>query len=199
MIKWLLGGLGRKRSIFRTKHRKRGFDEVYLFLRSIGVKTYIKTNGVLLNKERIAFFKKYPPSGITISLYGSTNEVYNQVTGHLAFDNVHENILQAKNADLPLNIAITPNTYMYDDVTNIVNLSIKLGISYSINAMLFPPRKETGREISDLSAEKYLKIFKSLRTESSHDIVSSPEADSQECDTIEPQKIGLNCSAGKES
>ena len=174
-----------------------GFDEVYLFLRSIGVKTYIKTNGVLLNKERIAFFKKYPPSGITISLYGSTNEVYNQVTGHLAFDNVHENILQAKNADLPLNIAITPNTYMYDDVTNIVNLSIKLGISYSINAMLFPPRKETGREISDLSAEKYLKIFKSLRTESSHDIVSSPEADSQECDTIEPQKIGLNCSAGK--
>ena len=61
------------------------FDEVYMFIRNLGVKVLIKTNGVLLNKERIAFFKKFQPRGIIISLYGSTNDVYNRVTGQAVF------------------------------------------------------------------------------------------------------------------
>ena len=173
------------------------FDEVYMFIRNLGVKVFIKTNGVLLNKERIAFFKKFQPRGIIISLYGSTNDVYNRVTGQAVFDIVYENILQLKNCDLPISIALTPNEYMYDDIKNIIDLVNQLSIPLSVNAMLFPPRKETGREICDLSPEKYVRIFKSLGQEESHSIVPQNEAELKECDITETPKVGLGCSAGR--
>ena len=161
------------------------------------MRVLIKTNGVLLTKERMAFFKKYSPRGIVISLYGSTNDVYSTVTGYPAFDTVYENLLYLKNADFPISIAITPNAYMYDDIKNIINLVSRLNIPFSVNAMLFPPRKETGRELCDLSPDEYVKIFKLLREEDSHRMISSSEAELKECDSLEPPKVGLSCSAGR--
>lgn len=173
------------------------FDDVYLYLRKLGVKVLIKTNGVLLNKERITFFTKYPPRGIIISLYGSTNHVYHKVTGHAVFDTVYDNLLQLVKASFPVSIAITPNEYMYDDIKNIISLTSQLNIPFSVNSMLFPPRKETGRELNDLSADKYVEIFKLLRQEDSHKIISSTEGEVKECDIIDTPKVGLSCSAGR--
>ena len=39
-----------------------GFDEIYLHLQELGIRTAVLTNGVLLNEERIRFFQRYPPA-----------------------------------------------------------------------------------------------------------------------------------------
>ena len=174
-----------------------GFDELYLFLREMGIKTSIKTNGVLLSPKRIDFFNKYPPRSVTISLYGSSNEVYKRVTGHEAFDVVYGNLLQLKEAEFPVSIAITPSSDMYEDLDNLFTICKQLGFPYSVNVALFQPREETGRTIYDLSPNEYAEIFNKIKNgavspSESYDEHTVPD-DSKQVYTCN----GLRCGAGK--
>ena len=173
------------------------FDEVYMYLRSLGVRVSIKTNGVLLNKERIAFFKKNSPRSIIISLYGSTNEAYENVTGHAVFDTVYNNLLQLKNVDFPVTVAITPSKYMLGDIDNIIKLVEQLNIPYTVNLMLIQPREETGRVIKDLSPKEYADIFKLVKKYKSSGTAPSNEKDLSECAYGEKPGLGIICSAGR--
>ena len=123
-----------------------GFDELYLFLRSLGVRTGIKTNGVILNKK-LELFDRYHPSSVTVSLYGSSNEGYKNVTGHAVFDAVYDTLLKLKRVEYPVTIAITPSRYMLGDIENIIRLAEQLDFPFLLNILLFPPRDETGREL----------------------------------------------------
>ena len=175
------------------------FDDIYMLLRSMGVKIWIKTNGILLNKERIDFFTKYPPRGITVSLYGSSNEAYYTVTGHGVFDIVYSNLLQLKKTDIPVSIAITPSKYMFDDMAQLLELVKKLDIPHLVNLMLFPPREETGRTAGDLTNEEYAEIFSMMKARKSpHTAYQMPI---EEPDNIKKadHRFGLPCGAGRSS
>ena len=175
------------------------FDDVYLHLRSMGIKPSIKTNGILLNEKRIEFFKQYPPRGITVSLYGSCNEAYLNVTGHAVFDIVYDNLMQIKNVDIPVDIAITPSKYMYDDLEKLLEVVKQIGFPYSINIMLFQPREETGRELCDISTKEYIDIYKRLRA---HKVPhKARKEEMEETDSIAQgdPSIGIRCGAGRSS
>lgn len=176
------------------------FDDIYLYLRSLGIKVNIKSNGILLTPQRIEFFKKYPPRGITVSLYGSCNEAYLNVTGHAAFNTVYNNLMQLKELDIPIDIAITPSIYMYDDIEKLLEVVKQLGFPYSINIMLFPPREETGRTLCDISIQDYIEIYKKLRTQNNLNTAKKEEREEAESITTheEPQ-IGIRCGAGRSS
>ncbi|MBR4537621.1 MAG: radical SAM protein [Clostridia bacterium] len=176
-----------------------GFDEIYMFLRGLGIQTSIKTNGILLNKERIGFFQKYPPRSIDISLYGSSNEAYHQVTGYAAFDIVYENLLHLKNIDFPVRIAITPSKYTYDDIPNILDMAKSLGFFYVINATLIPPRKETGRELCDLECDEYIKMYKMLKGGDPSCIHPLDDSKLPEYGKNGNPSFGLSCGAGRSS
>ena len=175
------------------------FDDIYLFLRSLGIKISIKTNGVLLNKDRIAFFKRYPPRGITVSLYGSCDEIYNSVTGHAVFNTVYSNLRQIKDSGIPVDIAVTPNKYMYKDMAKLLETVKQLGLPYSVNIMLFPPRPETGRELCDLSSVEYVEIYKLLHAKKIGK--TGNRSSIEETDIIKKNEsnIGLRCGAGRSS
>ena len=138
------------------------FDEVFLFLKSKGISVGVLTNGLLLNQERVEFFREYSPKGIQISLYGSSETAYGKVTGKQVFSTVLENIRLANQARLPIHIMISPNRYMMDDVKHVISLAKDLGVPYSINSMLVTPRKNTGREKNefDISMKEYVDILK---------------------------------------
>ena len=89
-----------------------GFDEIYLYLQSFGVRVTILTNALLLNEERIRFFKKHPPKGFQISFYGSCQEEYEEVTGVRAFDTILHNIRKCQEAGFLMSLAITPNRFL---------------------------------------------------------------------------------------
>ena len=69
-----------------------GFDELFLYLHSLGCEVTILTNGYLLDDQRIAFFRQHTPACIQITLYGSNDDVYERVTGQRAFGTVIANI-----------------------------------------------------------------------------------------------------------
>lgn len=172
-----------------------GFDELYMFLQNLGIKVSVKTNGILLNKKRIAFFNLSKPRSITVSLYGSSNEAYKRVTGHAVFDIVYENLLELKKCAFPVRIAITPSRFMYEDIKNIYRLATQLEIPCYVNLILFSPRKETGRELCDLTIKEYADIFSMIKE--SDTLPLPDEVDLPKFGDNSVPDIGLRCGAGR--
>jgi radical SAM protein with 4Fe4S-binding SPASM domain len=57
------------------------FMEIYLLLKRKGLLVSVFTNATLIRDEHIALFRKYPPRDIEVTVYGSTQQTYEQVTG----------------------------------------------------------------------------------------------------------------------
>ncbi|MDO4467543.1 MAG: radical SAM protein [Bacillota bacterium] len=136
------------------------FDQIYLYLLNKGIHVDIFSNGVLIDEKRVEFFKKYPPSKIQITLYGSSEDVYEKVTGKRVFSIVRNNLLRLKEAGILVELAITPNKYNVKDIQNIISLADSLCLPYEINYALSSARKETNRVVEDLSLDEYLDIYR---------------------------------------
>lgn len=135
-----------------------GFRELFLFLQELGIETRIFSNGILMDADMLDFLKENPPASAQITLYGASEEAYERVTGHRAFSKVLKNILQLRDAKIPLTIAVTPNAYM-EDGEDVLRLLHSLGLPSRINSGLMAPRKETGRIITDANQE-YIRLIK---------------------------------------
>lgn len=174
-----------------------GVEELYLHLYSKGVRTTILTNGLLMTPERVDFFKRYPPRGVQITLYGSDEAEYEAVTGARCFERVVQNIRELAQTEIPLSVAITPNRFLSDGGERLVRLAHSLGVHYTINTSLFRPREETGRREDriDLPDDAYIALHRLRR--SLHGVETQPNT----CDLPLPSKRGseqrgLLCSAG---
>ena len=100
-------------------------------------------------------------------------------------------------AEIPVKIAITPNEFMKDDVTALLETAQGLGIPFNINANLIPPRKNTGRAVHDISVDEYVDIFKK-QSEMHHgvlDPVDPVEIPDENHNAV--YKEGLLCGAGR--
>lgn len=174
-----------------------GFDDIYIYLQEHGINITVLTNGLLLDEKRIEFFKKHPVKLIQVSLYGSNDDVYEKVTGVRCFEKVLSNVVKAKEANLPIMLAVTPNTFYYEDIPNILRLAKDLGIKCNINSGLDKPRKNTGRELCDLNAEQYVELFKLQAQIKSVYIENVDSAEIQEPPVSGEKQIGIKCGAGR--
>lgn len=139
-----------------------GFREVYEHLQALGCEITLMTNGALLDQTWVDYFLRRRPGMICITLYGDSNEAYQRVTGHAAFDTVVRNIRAIREAGLPLTISVTPNRYLGEDVFGTLRLAKELCPALRVNAWLTDPRGETGRDgqIGDLTQSDYIRIFR---------------------------------------
>lgn len=179
-----------------------GFDELYLFLQEKGVKVSVKTNGLLLTEERMAFFKQHPPARIEITLYGSNDETYEKVTGHRCFEKVLAGIQRAKESGIHLQVGITPSCYMMEDAEALMKTLHSMNVQINIGMFLMQPRTETGRagHVEDLSLDEYIQLLKlrakvegfTLQKMSMEDVPMPNGGNGQ-------PKFGLHCAAGYSS
>jgi len=174
-----------------------GFDELYLYLRDIGVQVSVLSNGILMNAERIAFFKQHPPRLIQITLYGSSEDAYEAVTGKRIFGTVFTNLMALKEADLPVKIAITPNRFMMNDMRPLLSLVESTGIPYTINSELFPPREETGRQKEDFSDQQYVDIFRIQNEFNGRELTPIDPIEMPDEGQCREKACGVKCGAGR--
>lgn len=180
-----------------------GFDELFLYLHSLGCEIGVLTNGYLLDSERIRFFTEHKPSRIQVTLYGWNDDVYERVTGKRAFTTVIENIRNAISAHLPIAPAITPCDYLGEDVFETLKLAKSLNRTVIVNSDLFPPREETGRSGQQVNPRKehYLQIYRLMNELSG---VETKEIDEEKLppygsDVHECSECGLMCGGGRAS
>lgn len=173
------------------------FDRIYLHLLERGIWVTVMTNGILLNEERIAFFKKHPPSTIQMTMYGGSEEGYERVTGHRRYELVKEHILAAREIGCRLVITMTPSRYFgKEDARKVQHFAHEHGIKLIINKDLNEPREETGRTLSQfgLSLEEYVELQKALYPDYGEPVDEKelpPPGDNQEpCS-------GILCGAGR--
>lgn len=130
-----------------------GFRELYLYAYSLGVQPDVMTNGCLLTEEMISFFSMYPPGIIQISLYGSSEDAYEAVTGCRSFQQALSGIQRAKAAGLNLTIAVTPNRFMQPDIPALLALLHSLDLPYEIGSATLYARPETERRFETYAVE----------------------------------------------
>ena len=178
-----------------------GFEELYLFLRSLGCEISVLTNGVLLDEKRVQFFKENKPAGIQITLYGWNDDVYERVTGQRVFGTVSQNIRNAIEAGLTVSVSVTPNVYLGEDVLDTIRFAKSLCKIVVINDNIIPPREETGRaeQIDDPDPDIYVKAYRLLNElEGRKNMELSPDqlpVPGGPCNTC--KECGIQCGAGR--
>ena len=175
------------------------FDELYLHIWKKGIRINVLSNGVLMDEARVEFFRRYPPREIQITLYGSSDDAYEKVTGKRAFAAVKHNLELLRDADLPVKMAITPNRFMDGDVLPLLELAEALNIPYNINAQLIPPREETGREAEHLPLEQHIELLKIRNRLKNWELTPIDPAELPDENREGTLQCGMRCGAGKSS
>lgn len=178
-----------------------GFDELFLFLHSLGCEVAVFTNGYLLDEKRIQFFREHLPAMIQITLYGCNDDVYERVTGQRAFTTVVTNIKRAIEAGLPVCVSITPNKYLGEELLETIRIAKELCKTVIVNSFFTTPRQETGRsgQQDDAELDLYIRAFKYIDQLEGRETVEIEERDLPPCggSSCTASDCGLKCGGGR--
>lgn len=176
------------------------FDEILLFMEANHVGVNLKTNGLLLTEERVAFLKLHHLSSVQITLYGSDDETYEQVSGRRCFATVRDAIERVRNAGIPLEVIVTPNRYGWGNLEKLVRFVDSLGVQYSVNPGLIKPLEETGRsdDDHDLTLDQYIQLNKLMAELKGATLVPQCMEDIPRTGgTVSERVEGMQCAAGR--
>lgn len=136
------------------------FEELYLHLYNKGVRVTVLTNGSLITEERIRFFAEHKPKRLQISLYGSNDETYREVTGQGGSEKILNTLYALREQNINLEVAVTPSKFLLNDIENIISLLEEGRFTYSVNPYLIEPRESIERGSFKLDESEILKVFR---------------------------------------
>ncbi len=114
-------------------------------LKKMGLLVSVNSNGSLIDRDWLDFFRTEPPFRFNITLYGGGNESYQRLCGRPMYDRVVENIrgLKELGIGVKLNASMTP--YNMADMAAIYRMAEELGTPMQLATYMFPPirRDET--------------------------------------------------------
>lgn len=173
------------------------FKKLYLHLYQKGVYMSVNTNGVLLTDETVDFFAQHRPERIQISLYGSCDDAYESVTEKRVFERVRHALLALKQRGLPIEVAVTPSKYLYDDFENIIRFLIDEKIKYTVSAELIEPREGVTREPYALTPEESIQLRQKERLLLGNPVIPrSVDELPKPCGSCSEKRYGMPCNAG---
>lgn len=171
------------------------FEELYLYLFNRGIILSINTNGILIDEKRAAFFEKYQPERIQISIYGSSEDNYEQVTEKRMYSKVMHAFDLLEYHHLKPDVAITPSKYQ-TDFSEIMSFVANKGYSYIISPGLFSPRDDTKDNDYSLTIDDLVTIKADERLIKGKKLIEHSEpAPTPGCDCEEAIR-GMPCNAG---
>jgi radical SAM protein with 4Fe4S-binding SPASM domain len=130
-----------------------GFKTLYLYLQSQGVKVSVLTNGALITEEMADFFAQHPPVVVQITVYGSSEEDYERVTGHRAFADVRAAIERLKKRNVRLMLTVTLSRYTQKDYHALLEFLRETNVEYGVGGVALPAREDTGRRFEDYAPD----------------------------------------------
>lgn len=178
---------------------RKDFKEIYIYLNQNGVRVSVNTNGFLIDDSYIRLFKLYPPVNIQISLYGSSDEGYKNVTERPAFNRVSKTLSLLDEARIPFKVAITPCKQFLPDFENTIRFLIEHKYRYSIGELLLENKSgDVLHSDASLTREEYLYIKKAnaiLRDKIYQPPLNLPKPFGP-CSEEIFHECGIQCSAG---
>ncbi|MBQ8813362.1 MAG: radical SAM protein [Lachnospiraceae bacterium] len=125
---------------------RRDFFEIYRGMKKLGLLISINSNGFLLQGEILERFLQDPPARFNISLYGGSDETYEQMCGRPAYQQVKENIrrLRAAGVEVTVNLSITP--YNRQDLAQIYADAVELDVNVKSSSYMYPQVRVNGEQ-----------------------------------------------------
>ena len=119
---------------------RKDFLDIYTYAKQKGLLITLFTNGTLITPEIADYLVQFRPFAIEITLYGRTQQTYEQVTGIPgSFARCMQGIQLLRQRELPLKLkamAITPNKHELWDMKRFVE--DELGLEFKFDAILNP-------------------------------------------------------------
>ena len=116
------------------------FREIYTGMLDMGLQVTINSNGTLIDRDWAAFFGKHRPTRINITLYGASEEAYQNLCGNgEAFRAVRRAVELLKEYDVPVkfNASITPENV--HELEALVDYAREQQCPIQIATYMFPP------------------------------------------------------------
>lgn len=122
------------------------FQKLYLKLRQLGLILTINTNGTLLNEEWAAFFGRYKPRRMNITLYGADDAAYETLCHYpggctKTLRAIH--LLKEQGVDVKINGSVTK--YNQSDMKAIYEIGRRLEVPVHMDTYMLPGIRERGK------------------------------------------------------
>ena len=110
-----------------------GFEQLYERLSGMGFRVSLMTNAGSYTDSVRDVFRRFPPSGASITLYGGSNETYGTVTGDpRGFDKVKENIRFLQSIGVPVGLNFTMIRQNVQDYPKVSAFCNEAGLPYTL-------------------------------------------------------------------
>lgn len=123
---------------------RKDFPVLYESLAQMGFIISINSNGSLITDEILSLFDRYPPCRINISLYGGSEEIYENLCGNRKFGVVRENIQKLKARGISVRLNCTFNRYNVTEIERIYQIASELDVVVKPSSYMYPPLRAKG-------------------------------------------------------
>ena len=118
------------------------FIDIYIYAKQKGFIIDLLTNGTLLNEDIIRVFDKYPPSTVSISIYGKDEKSYYKVTRtHGNFERLINNLKLLKQYQINTELKFIGMKQIFNDFYEVEKISNEYCSSFTFSFELFPTLK----------------------------------------------------------
>lgn len=123
---------------------RKDFFEIYKGMKAMGLMVSINSNGSMLQGKILEQFLADPPLRFNISLYGGSNETYQNMCGLAAYDRVKENIRRLRQAGIEVSMSLSMTPYNYQDIARIMEDAKALDVNVKASSYMYPPVRING-------------------------------------------------------
>jgi radical SAM protein with 4Fe4S-binding SPASM domain len=120
----------------------RQFKEIYLAAKHAGLNIYINTNAYLIGERWADFLAEWPPNGVSISVYGLSNERYEQITRiPRAYDRVMRAVDLLLERGIKVDLKVPAMTLTADYLPALKDLALAKGATFRYDPIIQPHEK----------------------------------------------------------
>jgi radical SAM protein with 4Fe4S-binding SPASM domain len=118
---------------------RKDFPAIYTHAKQAGILVTVFTNGALISPEIIALFRNLPPRMVEVSLYGSTERTYRNITRTKGtYAKVLNGVEQLQKAGIPFELKSILMSHNQHEMSEIRKIAKKFGTKFRFDAAIFP-------------------------------------------------------------
>ena len=175
---------------------RKDFKELYLHLWNKRVMITVMSNGTLINDDYVKFFKEYPPEMVQISVYGSCEENYLNLTGRMGFEKTINAVSALENAGIDVRVVVTPSKFMLDDYIDILQFCKSKGFRMTLPDIMLMPNRENSEKNDYLLSDEEAFALTKQRAELFEELIPLECTPEPFGGMSEGMRSGLTCNAG---